>query len=360
MQNSRRKFIQNASLVLAGASLKPSVLWSKNDTIAKTKNLIGIQLYSVRADMGKNPLGTLTELAKMGYEHVEHANYINRKFYGWTATEFKKVLDSLGLHMPSGHTVMDLNHFDKAKNDFTDAWKYTIDDAATLGQTYVISPSIDSKVRKSFDAFMFQVELFNKCGELCKKQGMKFGYHNHDFEFKEKVNGELIYDLILKHTDPSLVVQQLDFGNMYGAGARGDDWINKYPGRFPSLHVKDEIKVANDQVGQPTSTIDLAHQIVNLAETGLSSGIYHGSNSGKATWWEFACALMELSGENSNRILPVLSQEFQTKTKRPEYSVLDHSEWQDSGVSPMRPWRTALEAIYPEIHKAVERELANG
>ena len=192
MQNSRRKFIQNASLVLAGASLKPSVLWSKNDTIAKVKNLIGIQLYSVRADMGKNPLGTLTELAKMGYEHVEHANYINRKFYGWTATEFKKVLDSLGLHMPSGHTVMDLNHFDKAKNDFTDAWKYTIDDAATLGQTYVISPSIDSKVRKSFDAFMFQVELFNKCGELCKKQGMKFGYHNHDFEFKEKVNGELI------------------------------------------------------------------------------------------------------------------------------------------------------------------------
>ena len=95
MQNSRRKFIQNASLVLAGASLKPSVLWSKNDTIAKVKNLIGIQLYSVRADMGKNPLDTLTELAKMGYEHVEHANYINRKFYGWTATEFKKVLDSL-------------------------------------------------------------------------------------------------------------------------------------------------------------------------------------------------------------------------------------------------------------------------
>ena len=56
----------------------------------------------------------------------------------------------------------------------------------------------------------------------------------------------------------------------------------------------------------------------------------------------------------------MLSKEFQTKTKRPEYSVLDHSEWQDSGVSPMRPWRTALEAIYPEIHKAVERELANG
>ena len=165
--------------------------------------------------------------------------------------------------MPSGHTVMDLNHFDKAKNDFTDAWKYTIDDAATLGQTYVISPSIDSKVRKSFDAFMFQVELFNKCGELCKKQGMKFGYHNHDFEFKEKVNGELIYDLILKHTDPSLVVQQLDFGNMYGAGARGNDWINKYPGRFPSLHVKDEIKVPIGEMNDQHDSTILGNGLVD-------------------------------------------------------------------------------------------------
>jgi len=98
---------------------------------------------------------------------------------------------------------------------------------------------------------------------LCKKQGMKFGYHNHDFEFKEKVNGELIYDLILKHTDPSLVVQQLDFGNMYGAGARGDDWINKYPGRFPSLHVKDEIKVAKGEMGDGYESTILGDGVVN-------------------------------------------------------------------------------------------------
>jgi hypothetical protein len=75
---------------------------------------------------------------------------------------------------------------------------------------------------------------------------MKFGYHNHDFEFKEKLNGQLMYDIILQHTDPNLVVHQLDFGNMYGAGGRAAEWINKYPGRFQSLHVKDEIKAEKE------------------------------------------------------------------------------------------------------------------
>lgn len=244
MKNSRRKFIQNASLAIMGASLKPSALWSSTNHVA-SKNLIGVQLYSVRAEMKTKPMETLTALSKMGFEYVEHANYINRKFYGWTATEFKKVLDGLGMKMPSGHTVMTKNHWDNTKKDFTDAWKLTVEDAAIVGQEYVISPSMDNNLRSTYDGLMQQIDAFNKSGELCKASGMKFGYHNHDFEFKEKLNGTLMYDLILQHTDPNLVVHQLDFGNMYGAGARGAEWINKYPGRFQSLHVKDEIKAAN-------------------------------------------------------------------------------------------------------------------
>ena len=244
MKNSRRKFIQNASLAIMGASLQPSALWSNTNMVA-SKNLIGVQLYSVRADMLKNPMETLTALSKMGIEYVEHANYINRKFYGWTATEFKKVLGGLGLKMPSGHTVMDATHYDKSKKDFTDVWKRTVEDAAVMGQTYVISPSIDDDLRNTYDGLMQQIEIFNKSGELCKASGMKFGYHNHDFEFKEKLNGILMYDLILQHTDPNLMVHQLDFGNMYGAGGRAAEWINKYPGRFQSLHIKDEMKAAH-------------------------------------------------------------------------------------------------------------------
>ncbi len=241
MKNSRRKFIQNASLAIMGASLKPSALWSATNK-AVSKNLIGVQLYSVREDMSKKPLETLTALSKMGFEFVEHANYVNRKFYGWEAPEFKKVLDGLGLKMPSGHTVMGTKHWDNTKKDFTDAWKRTVEDAAIMGQEYVISPSMDDKLRSTYDGLMLQLDVFNKSGELCKASGMKFGYHNHDFEFKEKLNGTLMYDLILQHTDPNLVVHQLDFGNMYGSGGRAAEWVSKYPGRFQSLHVKDEIK----------------------------------------------------------------------------------------------------------------------
>ena len=263
MQNSRRKFLQNVGIAIAGVSLQPKVLWSKENIVAKKKMLIGIQLYSVREDMYKNPLSTLTALSKMGYQHVEHANYVNGKFYGYQATEFKKVLTGLGLSMPSGHTVMNPTHWDAAKKDFTDVWKKTVEDAAIMGQEYVISPWMDEKARSSYDGLMKQLEQFNKCGELCKKHGMKFGYHNHNFEFTEKVNGEIIYDLILKHTDPDKVMQQLDFGNMYGAGARGQDWIKKYPGRFASLHVKDEIKVEKGEMNDGYDSTTLGDGVVD-------------------------------------------------------------------------------------------------
>ena len=230
-------------MAIMAAGLLPKVVEAAAITAPKQQTLIGIQLYSVREDMFKKPFDTLKALSDMGYKYVEHANYVNRKFYGWKATEFKKVLADLGLSMPSGHTVMNMEHWNKAKNDFTDTWKYTVEDAATLGQEFVISPSIDEKLRRSYDGLMLQLNIFNKSGELCKKSGMKFGYHNHEFEFTEKLNGTVMYDLIFKNTDPNLVVQQLDFGNMYGSGGRAKEWLDKYHGRFPSLHVKDEIKV---------------------------------------------------------------------------------------------------------------------
>ena len=263
MQNSRRRFLQNASLALVGASLKPSVLWSKETIAAKSKILIGIQLYSVRADMLKNPLGTLTALSKMGYHHVEHANYVNQKFYGYDALSFKKILAGLGLQMPSGHTVMTPKHWDASKKEFTDVWKKTVADAATMGQSYVISPWMDETARSSYDGLMVQLDQFNKCGELCKTHGMKFGYHNHNFEFTEKINGEMIYDLIIKNTDEDKVMQQLDFGNLYGTGARGADWIKKYPGRFASLHVKDEIKAEKGEMNDGFDSTTLGDGLVD-------------------------------------------------------------------------------------------------
>ncbi|MEO6354991.1 MAG: sugar phosphate isomerase/epimerase [Ferruginibacter sp.] len=241
MTLSRRKFLAKSSLSLAGT------MFLSNQLFAVPKagtTMVGIQLYSVRDEMKADPLGTLKQLAAMGYKNVEHANYVDRKFYGYSATEFKKILDDLGLKMPSGHTVMVDKHWDKSANDFSDSWKQTVEDAAICGQKYVISPWLDESLRKNYDDLLGFLDIFNKSGELCQKSGMKFGYHNHDFEFKYSLNGKKIYDIILEHTDPKLVIQQMDIGNMYGAGGRALDILKKHPGRFESMHVKDEIKSA--------------------------------------------------------------------------------------------------------------------
>ncbi|HOX82545.1 MAG TPA: TIM barrel protein [Chryseolinea sp.] len=238
MTTSRRNFLKTGALAVAGASLL-----SKNAFASASKpgELLGLQLYCVRDEMKVDPFETLKQLAAIGYKNVEHANYVERKFYGWQASEFKKVLGDLGMSMPSGHTVMGKQHWDDSKKDFTDAWKYTIEDAATMGQKFVISPWLDASLRTSYDGLLKQMEIFNKSGELCKKSGMKFGYHNHDFEFSQKLNDMTVYDIMLKNTDPSLVMQQLDIGNLYNGGAKAIDVVKQYPGRFESLHVKDEI-----------------------------------------------------------------------------------------------------------------------
>ena len=243
MKLSRRSFMKKSGLALASATIASNQLFS----FAKSKGTLGIQLYSVREDMGKDALGTLKKIAGMGYQNVEHANYKERKFYGYAPAEFKKILADMGMKMPSGHTVLGKQHWDDAKKDFTDAWKFTIEDAATAGQQYVVSPWLDVSIYESDDSLKKFMDVFNKSGELCKKSGMKFGYHNHDFEFSKKVDGKVLYDLILGYTDPKLVVQQLDTGNLFNAGVKAIDIVKKFPGRFELMHVKDEIASATKE-----------------------------------------------------------------------------------------------------------------
>ena len=242
MSTSRRTFLKNSALAVAATSIRirPGSIFSS----PTKKDLVGLQLYSVRDAMGKDPAGSLKKLAAMGYRYVEHANYINGKFYGYAPKDFRSLLDSLGLHMTSGHTAFKTEHWDAARKDFTDSWKQTVEDAAILGQKFVISPWIDDTMRKNYDDVLHLMEIFNKNGELCKTHGMKFGYHNHWFEFNTVLNGQKLYDIILQHTDPALVAQQLDMGNLYNGGAIAIAVVMQYPGRFELMHVKDEIPAA--------------------------------------------------------------------------------------------------------------------
>ena len=117
-----------------------------------------------------------------------------------------------------------------------------------------------------------------------------------------------------------------------------------------------EVRVVNDQVGQPTSATDLAKQLVELGRSNLPAGIYHGTNSGQATWFEFAQEIFKCAGGDVNRLVPVTSSNFPRPAKRPSYSVLSHDGWVGKSVQPMRDWRIALADAMPAIIIAVKAE----
>ena len=120
---------------------------------------------------------------------------------------------------------------------------------------------------------------------------------------------------------------------------------------------KEPINVVSDQIGQPTTTKSLAKQIFEVAKSHVPSGIYHATNTGQASWWDFACEIFALAGEDVERVRPSTSEDFPSKVKRPKYSVLDQSAWSKVGMETMPEWREALKEVFPEIRNAVEREL---
>jgi dTDP-4-dehydrorhamnose reductase len=116
------------------------------------------------------------------------------------------------------------------------------------------------------------------------------------------------------------------------------------------------VKVVNDQLGQPTFAGDLAKQIVDLVLSNAPVGIYHGTNSGQATWFEFAQKIFELAGADVSRVMPVSSSEYPRLAKRPSYSVLGHEAWADTSVPVMRDWGIALTEEMPAIISTVKME----
>jgi len=123
-----------------------------------------------------------------------------------------------------------------------------------------------------------------------------------------------------------------------------------------ALNGESEVRVVNDQMGQPTSAIDLARQLVEFGLSSSPAGIYHGTNSGEATWFEFAREIFILAGADVSSVVPVSSSEYPRPAKRPSYSVLSHEAWATTSVKPMRDWRIALEEAMPAIISAVKTE----
>ena len=189
----------------------------------------GIQLRSVRDDLAKDPKGVLAQLASYGYKQIESFEGSKGMFWGMTNTEFKSYMDELDMKIVASHC------------DITKDFEKKAADAAAIGMKYLICPW--KGPQKDIDAFKKFADEFNQKGEICKKNGIRFAYHNHDYSFVT-MNGEMGQDVMMKNTDPSLVDYELD---MYWVAAAGQDietWLNKYPNRFRLCHVKDRKKGA--------------------------------------------------------------------------------------------------------------------
>jgi dTDP-4-dehydrorhamnose reductase len=135
-------------------------------------------------------------------------------------------------------------------------------------------------------------------------------------------------------------------------------WGKNFAKTMTKLAIKDggEVRVVNDQVGQPTSAMDLAGQLVEIGLSTSPAGTYHGTNSGQATWSEFAQEIFKLAGADAGRVTPVSSSEYPRPAKRPSYSVLSHDAWASTTVKPLRDWRIALADAMPAIISAVKAE----
>ena len=123
-----------------------------------------------------------------------------------------------------------------------------------------------------------------------------------------------------------------------------------------ALNGASEVRVVNDQVGQPTSALDLAQQIVELGLGTAPAGVYHGTNAGQASWFEFAQEIFSLAGADRNRVVPVSSSEYPRPAKRPSFSVLSHDAWSMTSISPMRDWKIALASVMPQVVSTVKAE----
>jgi len=247
---SRRHFLQTGAVALAAS------LPMQSGPNIKVYH-IGLQLYSVREAMEKDPLGTLKAVTKIGYKEVEHANYRDRKFYGFPAVEFDKILKDNGLAIPSSHTVFHKAHWLEAQNDVTDAWKKTIDDALNIGQDQLISPWFEWDLTKP-DEMKRGVGAYERCGEICRAAGLRFGFHNHTVEFENNYAGQPIYEYMLRNWSLTNICQQLDICNMAIGGAAPMDWLRRYPHQFESLHVKDRAPGKDESILLGTGSLAMA------------------------------------------------------------------------------------------------------
>lgn len=252
----RREFIQTSSFAAVTLLSLPTFMSMRSE---RHKNSIGIQLYTLKDLIPKDPKGVMTKLAELGYKEIETYGYKESKIFGMEFKEFGKLSKDLGLKIVSGHYGMDMVRGD---------WERAVADAKSIGQEYMIVAWLNEKDRAP-ETIKSVCNEMNKAGEICKKYGVRMGYHNHDFEFKA-IEGKILYDVMLTELDPKYVGQEMDIYWVVYAGHDPVKYFEKYPGRFEQWHVKDmdkEDSKNNADVG--TGTIDFKELFAKAKQSGM-------------------------------------------------------------------------------------------
>jgi len=257
---SRRSFIKNSGLFTLSIPFVKKNLTS--GFYSQKLPAIGIQLYMVRDDMKKDPAGTLNQLGKMGYTQIESFGGDEGIFWGRTNKEFNNMARNNGLTLVSSHYEGNNEGFEK-----------TAALSADIGMKYLIYPW--KGPQKSIDDFKKIADEFNGYGAICKKHGMRFAYHPHDYPYK-KIDGQLPIDVLLDHTDPDLVDYEMDIYYTVTEGQDPEFYIKKYKPRFRLCHMRDVMKVRLPAGSMEESACDLGNGIINyrhLLATALNNGM---------------------------------------------------------------------------------------
>lgn len=260
------------SLYSCGSGEKTAGTAASNAAANGTLDRFGIQLYSVKEEMAKNPKEVLKQLASYGYKQVESFEGEQGMYFGMSHTEFKDYVDSLGMTVLSSHSNVKENLDLKAEQ------------AAAIGMKYLISPY--EGAQETLDDYKRMAERFNQHGETCKKHGIRFAYHNHGYTF-DTVEGEIPQKLLVEQTDPSLVDFELDIYWAVTAGADPEEYFRQYPNRFRLGHVKDRMQGAeagehNASTILGTGTIDYASILRTAKENGMEYFIVEQERFDKA------------------------------------------------------------------------------
>ncbi|MEI7588453.1 MAG: sugar phosphate isomerase/epimerase [Chitinophagia bacterium] len=229
MNHSRRNFLRQTALAGAAISLP-----FQNQLMAMygRKNPFAIQLWTVKEALYKDTIGVLTHLSKSGYKQIEGFEGTKGIFWGMKNTELKKVMDDLGMSLVSSHCEINIDFERKAA------------EAAEIGMKYLICPHKGAQT--SIDFFKRFSDEFNACGEITKKNGLRFAYHNHDYSFKA-MNGIVPQDVMMQSTNPATVDFEMDMYWTVVAGVDPIAYMKKFPNRFKLVHVKDLAKTATGE-----------------------------------------------------------------------------------------------------------------